>query len=119
MRQAIATKYLGPTNHRGARIVATCQAGTLTAPWDDDYDVDGNHTATAYALALHMGWSGTWHGGGLPDGTGNAYVSPGRADATTRNGVDLRDGGFTIARTDGSPRDRGEKPASGTFRRHK
>lgn len=34
--QAIVTKYLGPTNHRGARIVAKAQAGRKVYAWQDD-----------------------------------------------------------------------------------
>ena len=74
MFQAIATKYLGPTNHRGARVKATSQAGSVTMPWDDALDVDANHARAAEALRVKLGWSGEWAGGGLPDGTGNAYV---------------------------------------------
>lgn len=74
MSQAIVTKYLGPTNHRGARIKATCQAMSLTLPWDDALDIDPNHTAAAKALAIKLKWKGHWCGGSLPDGTGNAYV---------------------------------------------
>jgi hypothetical protein len=28
--QAIQTRFLGPTNHRGARVVAWCDAGRAT-----------------------------------------------------------------------------------------
>jgi len=79
MRQAITTKFLGPTNFRGSRVKATCQAGTLTVQWEDAWDVEKNHTHAAEALASRLGWIGDdsdWQlvGGGLPDGTGNAYV---------------------------------------------
>lgn len=30
MKQAIVTKFLGPTNYRGSRVKATCQAGSVT-----------------------------------------------------------------------------------------
>jgi len=79
MRQAITTKFLGPTNHRGSRVLARCQAGWLRSPWDHALDSEGNHTHAAEALARKLGWIGDdsdWRlvGGGLPDGTGNAYV---------------------------------------------
>lgn len=74
MRQAIVTKYLGPTNARGSRVKATCQAGSVTLSWDDALDSEANHHAAAQALARKLGWSGRLIGGGLPDGTGNAYV---------------------------------------------
>jgi hypothetical protein len=69
--QAITTKYLGPTNHKGARIKATCQAGSVTIgfPYADD-----DHAHACAALLAKLGWTGHWVSGGLPDGTGNAYV---------------------------------------------
>lgn len=30
MRQAISTKYIGPTNYRSARVKASCEAGSVT-----------------------------------------------------------------------------------------
>ena len=74
MRQAIITKYLGPTNTRGARVVAKCQAGYIIMSWYCDLDVDENHNVAAKALATKLGWVGRWVGGGLPTGTGNCYV---------------------------------------------
>lgn len=74
MSQAILTKYLGPTNTRGARVKAWCQADSLTVAWDDALDVNANHELAARALARSLGWKGTLIGGGLPDGSGNAYV---------------------------------------------
>ena len=55
MYQAIVTKFLGPTNSRGARIVARAQAGKITVSWDHSLNVDANHTAAARALAEKMG----------------------------------------------------------------
>lgn len=83
MSQAITTKYLGPTNFRGARVKATSQAGSLTLPWDDAKGIDDNHYAAALALAMKFDWvrqydldKGTIHivGGGMPDGRGNVYI---------------------------------------------
>lgn len=74
MRQAIKTKYLGPTNCHGARISVSAQAGRKTYPWDYSRDVNDNHTRAAALYAQHWGWSGTWVGGASPDGTGNVYV---------------------------------------------
>jgi hypothetical protein len=71
--QCITTKYLGPTNSRGARVKAKAQAGSVTVSWDDALDANENHDAAALALATKYGWRGTLVGGGLPDGTGNAY----------------------------------------------
>ncbi len=76
MRQAITTKYIGPTNFRGSRVKAICQARSLTVAWDDAKDVNENHTQAARALADALGWleHNDMVGGGLPNGEGNAYV---------------------------------------------
>lgn len=62
--QAITTKYLPPTNHRGSRIKATCAAGSVTVPWSHELNVEENHTEAAGALAIRLGWRGEWLGGG-------------------------------------------------------
>lgn len=74
MAQAITTKYIGATNSKGARIKATCQAKSVTIPYDYEGNADSVHTKAAKALADKLGWRGSWAGGGLPDGKGNAYV---------------------------------------------
>ena len=77
MRQAITTKFLGPTDYRGSRIKATAQAGSVTVPYDHALGIDENHTEAALALARKYDWiRAGWRleGAGLPDGTGNAYV---------------------------------------------
>ena len=74
MRQAIVTKYLGPTDHRPARIMVKAQAGKLFVTWDDALDVDENHDRAAQQFAQRLNWSGTLAGGALPDGRGNCYV---------------------------------------------
>lgn len=83
MYQAITTKFLAPTNHKGARIKASADAGHVTVDWDYSLNVEGNHKAAAKALVSHLGWSGVWHGGALP-GTGYAFVCQAEAsDAFT------------------------------------
>ncbi len=83
MRQAIVTKYLGPTNHRGSRVKATAQAGSMVYSWDDALDADENHAkaATAYAESKEWLWKnadGTPSmrlvGGAMPDGSGYCFV---------------------------------------------
>lgn len=74
MRQAIITKFIGPTNFRGSRVKATADAGSITLSWDHALNSERNHDAAAEALARKFKWSGTWYGGGLPDNRGNAYV---------------------------------------------
>jgi hypothetical protein len=74
-RQAIVTKYLGPTNTRGARVKATAQAGSVTVPWNHEWGVDRNHAFAASELVKRYGWpSGPWVHGAAPDGSGNVYV---------------------------------------------
>ena len=72
--QAITTKFLGSTNHRGSRVKATCQAKSMIVPWDDALDIDDNHDVAAKMLAESLSWGGEWHRGGLPSGEGNVYV---------------------------------------------
>ena len=60
-KQAIETKYLGPTNHRGARIVAKCDAGRKVVPWEYELDVPENHALAACALAKSLGWDMPTH----------------------------------------------------------
>lgn len=71
MRQAIITKYLEPTNTRGGRVKARCEAGSLTVSWDHTLSTQDNHAAAARALCEKLGWAAKdFIGGGLK----NAYV---------------------------------------------
>lgn len=75
--QAITTKYRGPTNSRGSRIIVRAQAGRMTVPWDHALDVEENHDAAARAFIARWGWGSDgrrWVRGCLPDGSGNVYV---------------------------------------------
>jgi len=71
--QAVTTKYLGPTNTRGSRVKATCQAGSVTIGWDDALNSDQNHNAAALTLIEKWGWCGKWLEGQLTDGS-HVYV---------------------------------------------
>ncbi len=73
--QAIETKYLGPTNFRGARIKASAEAGSVTVPYDHALNVEGNHDAACKALVRKWGWFGSWIRGALPSSRGNVYVA--------------------------------------------
>jgi hypothetical protein len=68
LRQAIETKYLGPTNSRGPRIKATAQAGSRTADYLHNLNIEENHSHAARQLAEKLGWKGNWYGGGTPKG---------------------------------------------------
>jgi hypothetical protein len=48
--QAIVTKFLAPTNHKGARIKATAAAGTVTINFDYEAGDFGSHLLAANAL---------------------------------------------------------------------
>lgn len=67
--QAIQTKYFGPTNTKGARIKATCAAGSLTIPYPHELSGQAVHRKAAEALVAKLGWTdhGTLLGGQLPD----------------------------------------------------
>lgn len=75
--QAIVTKFLGPTNVRGSRVKATCDADSLTVNWDHSLGIEDNHRKAAEALQHKLGWDtefyGALHMGGLP-GSGYAFV---------------------------------------------
>jgi hypothetical protein len=61
--QAIKTRYHGPSNTRGSRIVAKCEAGSLTMPFDCSLNHQGNHAKAAQLLIKQLGWSGMFIGG--------------------------------------------------------
>lgn len=53
--QAIVTKYLGPTNHRGSRIKATCWRDSITIPYPhDEHHGEPAHRVAAVALVAKM-----------------------------------------------------------------
>lgn len=69
IRQAIQTKYYGPTNTRGARIRAKAAAGSLFYSWDYEKDAQDNHRKAAESFRLSLGWTGDLVGGCLSDGS--------------------------------------------------
>jgi hypothetical protein len=87
--QAIKTKYFGATNHRGARIKATCDAGSVTVSWDYELGTEANHESARKALQLKIAvngekkygysflqdpWMRPMVGGALPNNEGYAFV---------------------------------------------
>ena len=76
--QAIVTKYLPPTNHRGARVKVIASTRAVTIPWDYALDVPENHASAVRIVINRWGWSGHWAGGELPNATGYAFVLAGR-----------------------------------------
>jgi hypothetical protein len=80
IRQAIITKYLGPTNYHCSRVKAKCQAGSVIVSWDSNLDINENYTAAATLLAQRLGWlmiegkKFNLVGGAMPDNSGNCYI---------------------------------------------
>ena len=71
-RQAITTKYSGPTNSSGARVIAKCEARKIIVPWDHALDAGENHAAAALELMGKLGWSSS--NDLVMGGTGDGYV---------------------------------------------
>lgn len=56
-RQAITTSFRGPTDTKGSRVIARCEAKRISVPWDHALDVGANHAAAALSLMDQLGWS--------------------------------------------------------------
>lgn len=63
--QAIKTRYLGPTNTKGSRIKASCDAKSIIVPWDYEKSTTDNHWAACIALKERLGWTGNMAMGSL------------------------------------------------------
>ena len=71
--QGITTRYVGPGNVRGSRIIATSASGQrCVVPYDDAGRSEDAHVKAARALAVKLGWQGRWVMGGTK--TGYAFV---------------------------------------------
>ena len=68
MRQAIITKYHGPTNSNGSRIKASCEAGSIWFDYSHRHNSDENHMLAVLALLRKLGWKGWWTVGGTSTG---------------------------------------------------
>ena len=69
MSCAIVTRYLGPTNYRGARIVADAgMKRRVTIGYPHEYSGAETHFQAARALCAKFGWHGELVAGGLEDG---------------------------------------------------
>lgn len=66
-KQAIVTKYLGPTDHRGSRIKAKSISFSVTLGWDCTLNDGENHQRAARALMEKMGWNWSLLSSWLPD----------------------------------------------------
>lgn len=84
MRKAIETRYVGPTNQRGSRVIAQCAAGSVSVPYDYALNEDQMHALAALALAKRLEWPGLWIGGASRNGRGNVFVGVGAAPLAMR-----------------------------------
>jgi hypothetical protein len=60
--QVIQTRFLCPTNTKGARIKATAAAGTVTIGYPHELSGQACHRKAAEALAEKFGWVGGKYG---------------------------------------------------------
>lgn len=54
--QAITTKFIGPTDTKGARIKASCDAGSITISYPYENSEEACHALAAMALVRKLGW---------------------------------------------------------------
>lgn len=99
MGYSITTRYHGPTNYRGSRVIGTGPALTsddardgrytrATVSYDSGLDTDANHRRAADAVVAKLraaGWrvslAADDRGASLPDESGNVYVLRYESDA--------------------------------------
>lgn len=67
--KAIQTKFIGPTETRGARVKAWVKGHAATVSWDHGLEVVDNHASAARKLVASLEWDGRLVGGTLPDET--------------------------------------------------
>jgi hypothetical protein len=69
MAQSIRTRYLPPTNYKGARIKAITASGiSVTIAWDYDLGIDDNHELALKTLCEKLEWHGLYIYSHLKDG---------------------------------------------------
>lgn len=67
--QAITTKYVGPTNTKGGRIIASTENGIRhTISYPHELSSEAGHRKAAEELRDKLGWSGELVAGGLKRG---------------------------------------------------
>lgn len=87
--QAITTRYIGPTDRRGSRIIARCDGGSVQHAYDHALSADGNHRQAVLTLCHRLKWSGRLHEGTLP-GLGTTRVWVWEDDASGLNVPDQK-----------------------------
>lgn len=85
MAQVITTKYVGPTNARGSRVIVNSWQGRKTYGWDSALNSEENHALAAAHFVFQLNkdreeneldfckWD-IISGGGMPDGCGYGFV---------------------------------------------
>lgn len=63
MSQAITTVYLPPTNTKGSRIKAICDARTIIRAYGYEVSAERDHARVAMELAKLMNWTGVYVAG--------------------------------------------------------
>ena len=67
--KGIVTKYLGPTNYKGSRIVASdCDGNRVAISYPSELTGEAVHRKAAEALCEKMGWGGTLVSGSVKNG---------------------------------------------------
>lgn len=74
MYQAITTKFHGPTDSRGSRYSARCEAGRVTVAADDGLSDHENHKAACLALLRKLGWDSRPFYGGITTDSHGVFV---------------------------------------------
>lgn len=72
--QAIETRYLGPTDTKGSRVTARCDAGRIAVSWNYALGIEENHRAAAEALRVKLGWGEEHYGKIISGSTRDGYV---------------------------------------------
>jgi len=73
-QQSITTRQLGPTDTLGARVKATCSAGSVTVGWRSERGCSENHVAAVTTLLEKLEWGGKYYGGCTKNGYVFVYV---------------------------------------------
>jgi hypothetical protein len=93
MTQAIETKYIGPTNTKGARIKASAWAGSVTIPYDYS-GTEKAHWRAALALIEKYGWEKSgWVMGGNAKTTGFCFVR--NCELNSTKGLNIEESRYT------------------------
>lgn len=67
--QAITTKYVGPTNTKGGRIIASTESGIRhTISYPHELTEEAGHRKAAQELSDKLNWSGKLVAGGMRKG---------------------------------------------------